>query len=154
MDCPPSSLPVVFNYAGWAASYPELAASVPSGQATGYFQQAQLYCDNSVTSIIDNSAPIYERTTLLNLVVAHIAQLFAPLNGQASSPLVGRINSAGEGSVNVSTEMQYPPGSAQWFNQTKYGAAFWGATTKYRAMRYAPGPRTRNPFGRTIVRLY
>ena len=156
MSCPTSTSPaVVFNYAAWAALYPELSASVNSAQATGYFQQAQLYCDNSACSIIDNSSPVYERTTLLNLVTAHIAQLFAPLNGQPSPTLVGRISSAGEGSVNVSVDMQYPPGSAQWFMQTKYGAMFWQGSSKYRTMRYVPGPRPAgNPYGRNIVRLY
>ena len=153
MSCPTStSPPVVFNYAAWAALYPELSASVNSAQATGYFNQAQLYCDNSACSVIDNSAPVYERTTLLNLVTAHIAQLFAALNGNASPTLVGRITSAAEGSVNVSVDMQYPPGSAQWFMQTKYGAMFWQGTVKYRSMRYAPGPQGRiNPYGKQPV---
>jgi hypothetical protein len=149
------SLPVVFNYASWAALYPELSASVNSAQAAGYFQQAQLWCDNTEMSVVDNCAPVYERTTLLNLLVSHIAALFAPINGAPSSPLVGRISTAGEGSVSVSTEMQYPQGTVQWFNQTKYGAAFWAGSTKYRSMRYVPGScGARNPYGRNVVRLY
>lgn len=146
--------PVVFNYADWAACYPELSATVNAVQAQAYFQRAQLYCDNSPQSVIDNSSPVFERVTLLNMVVAHVAALNAPLNGTPSSSLVGRINNATEGSVTVATDMQYPPGSAQWFEQTKYGAAYWAATTKYRCMRYVPGRHGQiNPYGPGFVRL-
>jgi len=130
---------VAFDYTGWSVRYPELAVSVNSTLAQAYFNEAQLYCDNTNTSPITDSSVGGIRSMLLNMVTAHIAALNAQLNGQPSSPLVGRINSATEGSVSVTTEMQYPPGSSQWFMQTKYGAAFWQATTQYRSMRYAPG---------------
>lgn len=150
-----ASTPVVFNYPTWALRYPELSASVVEPQAQLYFNEAQLYCDNSVCSVVPNLSPIYERATLLNMVTAHIAALNASLNGEPSSPLVGRINNATQGSVTAATEMQYPPGSAQWFMQSKYGAAFWQASTKYRSMRYAPGPPgAYNPFNRSFVRLF
>jgi len=87
--------PVVFNYTSWAARYPELSGSVGSPQAQEYFNEAQLYCDNSPNSIIPNCAPVYQRATYLNMVTAHIAALNASLNGSPSSPLVGRITSAG-----------------------------------------------------------
>jgi hypothetical protein len=141
------SQPVVFSYQNWSARYPELAASVNSVQAGMFFMEAQLYCDNTCTSIIDNCPPAFARATFLNQLTAHIAALNAPLanpvNGQVtpSSPLVGRIATATEGSVTVNTDNQFPPGTPQWYQQTKYGAAFWAATTKYRTMRYVPGPR-------------
>ena len=63
------------------------------------------------------------------------------------SPLVGRITSATEGSVSVSTQFDVPPGSAQWFAQTLYGAEFWTATAAYRTMRYLPSPaRNMDPY--------
>lgn len=130
---------VAFSYADWSAMYPELAASVSQPQAQGYFYQAQLYCDNTPTSLITDTSRNGEREMLLNMMTAHIAALNAPLNGQSSSPLVGRISGATEGSVSVQTQMDMPAGSAQWFNQSKYGAAFWAATAKYRTMRYVPG---------------
>lgn len=140
---------VVFNYALWAARYPELAAWVNSTLASIYFMEAQLYCDNSLTSIIPNLPPVYERATLLNQMTAHVAALNAPLNNAPSSPLVGRISNATEGSVSVQTQMDYPPGSPQWYMQTKYGAAFWTGTAKYRTMRYVPGLAGRiNPWTR------
>jgi hypothetical protein len=134
---------VVFDYTGWSARYPEFS-TVMQATAQEYFNEAQLYCDNTPTSIV---CDLCERSILLNQMTAHIAALNAPLNGQPSSPLVGRINSATEGSVSVSAQMDMPAGSAQWFNQTKYGAAFWQATAKYRSMRYVRGPvPVANPF--------
>ena len=127
---------VVFNYSTWAIRYPELSASVPQSLAQEYFNEAQLYCDNTPCSIICDLA---QRATLLNMVTAHIAALNAPIGGQASSPLVGRINSATEGTVSVQTQNDYGSGTVQWFQQTKYGSAFWAATTQFRSMRYVPG---------------
>jgi hypothetical protein len=78
------------------------------------------------------------------MVTAHIAALNAPIGGQPSSPLVGRINNATEGTISVQTQMDYPAGSAQWFVQTKYGAAYWAATAGFRTMRYlGPGQQAR-----------
>ena len=42
--------------------------------------------------------------------------------------------------------LAYPEvAGAEWFVQTKYGAAYWAATARYRTARYYPGPQ---PFGR------
>lgn len=137
---------VTFSYADWSARYPELAASVTAQTAQLYFNEAQLYCDNTPTSLITDTSQGGEREMLLNMVTAHIAALNAPLNGQPSSPLVGRISNATQGSVSVQTDFQVP-GSAAWFAQTKYGAAYWQATTKYRSMLYVRGPvPIANPF--------
>jgi hypothetical protein len=152
MSTPCTGGVVTFSYADWSAAYPELAASVTQGQVQGYFNQAQLYCDNTPQSLITDASPGGIRETLLNMVTAHIAALNAPLNGQPSSPLVGRISSGTQGSVSVQTQFDVAPGSAQWFAQTKYGAAYWQATTQYRSMRYVPGPQPFRP-GRTPWRL-
>ena len=139
---------VTFDYILWAARYPELSAFVSQPLAQAFFNEATLYCDNTPTSIVQD---VVRRSTLLNMLTAHIAQLNAAL-GAPSSQLVGRISSAGQGSVNVSTEMNFPPGSSQWFNQTKYGAAFWAATMQERTMRYVPGSVNRaNPFTQQIT---
>lgn len=138
---------VTFSYADWSTRYPELAPSVSPALAQMYFNEAQLYCDNTPTSIItDASQPGGERELLLSMVTAHIAALNAALNFQPSSPLVGRISNATQGSVSVQTDFQVP-GTAAWFAQTKYGAAFWQATVKYRSMLYVRGPvPIANPF--------
>lgn len=128
---------VSFDYAAWAARYPELSAYVAPQQAQAFFSEAQLYCDNTDSSIVTNVAT---RAVLLNMLTAHIAALNARL-AAPSSPLVGRINSASEGSVSVSAELNLPPGSSQWYAQTKYGIAFWQATARYRTFRYVRGPQ-------------
>lgn len=136
---------VTFQYNAWSERYPELAASVSQPQAQGYFNEATLYCDNTPCSVIRD---LCMRAVLLNMVTAHIAALNAPLNGEPSSPLVGRINSASEGSVSVGTQLDMPAGSAQWYSQTKYGLAYWQATAQFRSMRYVPGPvPIANPWG-------
>lgn len=129
---------VVFNYTNWIARYPEFATLAngvnPAVVAPLCFDEAGLYCNNTNGSPV-LSIPI--RTQLLNMLTAHIVFLNYGANGQAPTQLVGRISSAGEGSVNVSTEMKMP-GSAAWFMQSKYGAAFWQASAQYRMMRYVP----------------
>ena len=143
------SSPAVFTYSDWATQYPELSAWVADPQATGYWSQAQLYVDNTLTSIIPNDPPIYQRTMLLLMVTAHICTLNASLNNAPSSPLVGRISAASEGSVNVSTQLDVPAGCPQFWAQTKYGIAFWVASSSFRSMRYVPNLKNRyNPWGR------
>lgn len=135
----------VFVYADWSARYPELSAWTSPQLAAMYFLEAGLYLDNTPTSPVSD---IPTRTMLLYMLVAHIASINSPLNGQASSPLVGRISNATEGSVSVHTEMESFPGSANWFNSSKYGAAFWQATLSYRQARYIPAvPRNFQPYG-------
>lgn len=135
---------VVFDYSSWSVRYPELAASVSAPLAQQYFNEAQAYCDNTPASPVpyDSANPTtsWQRPMYLNMATAHIAALNASLNGAPSSPLVGRISNASEGSVSVQTQNDYPPGSAQWFQQTKYGAAFWAATAQYRKARYFAPP--------------
>jgi len=127
---------VAFDYTAWSARYPELAAFVAEPMAQAYFNEAQLYCDNTPCSPIHDDSVGGQRSVILNMATAHIAAINAPLNNQPSSPLVGRISNATEGSVSVQTENLYPPGTVQFWQQTKYGAAFWAATTQFRTFRY------------------
>jgi hypothetical protein len=83
------------------------------------------------------------------MLVAHIAVLNAAqpkAGGQPMQPLVGRISGATEGSVSVQIQNDYPPGTAQWFQSTRYGSAYFAATAGYRTMRYRVP--TCAPFGR------
>ena len=128
---------VQFNYAQWAALYPEFSATVNQQQATGYFQQATMIHRN------DGGGPVNDATTqlnLLNILTAHIAALMAPpAPGQQPSGLVGRINSATQGSVSV--QAAYSTSVTQqmaFFIQTKYGAMYWTASAPFRTMRYIP----------------
>ncbi|NKI68956.1 DUF4054 domain-containing protein [Collimonas pratensis] len=140
---------VAFDYTAWSVRYPELASSVAQPLAQQYFNEAQLYCDNTPCSPIRDASVGGQRSMLLNMLTAHIAALNAPIGGQPSSSLVGRISNATEGSVSVATQMDLPAGSPQWFAQSKYGIAFWQATSQYRTMHYVPGPvPVINPYGR------
>jgi hypothetical protein len=123
-----------FSYPTFIARYPEFA-SVTATQAAAFFNEATVYCRN------DGGGPVNDQNTqntLLNMLTAHIAFLSV---GTAAQPgpqaLVGRISSASQGSVSVSAEMGATPGTAAWFMQTQYGAAYWQASSPYRSFRYA-----------------
>lgn len=126
---------VTFSYPGWIAQYPEFGF-VTAPQAQGYFNQACLLVDNTTTSPVQDQTQL---ATLLNMATAHIASLFAPQNGQAPRGLVGRINSATEGSVSVQAEYIAPKTDSQaYWNQTPYGAQYWVATLQYRTGFFVP----------------
>lgn len=139
---------VTFDFSLWQCRYPEFGAVVEA-QAQAYFDEATLYHRN------DGAGPVRDpkiQLQLLNMLTAHIAFLNAPdVNGQPASTIVGRIQSASEGSVSVSSDYAGEQ-AASWYNQTKYGAAYWQATRVYRTMHYRRGwPRNMNPpfiFGR------
>lgn len=139
--------PVTFSYATWIGLFPEFAGLGPVlGQA--YFARA-------TATIIGNATtnPAFgdgNLTYLCYLATSHIAWLSCPKDangnpsaaGSPASPIVGRINSAAEGSVNVSTE--WNGGSktdlAAYLTQTRYGAEYLAATSQYRTAQYAAQP--------------
>lgn len=131
------------NYAAFAARYPEFASPggaqpVSSSLYQAYFDEATIYQANNGAGPVRVAAL---QIQLLNMLTAHIAALNAPnASGAAASNVVGRVSNATEGSVTVGTDNQYPPGTAQWYQQTKYGSAWWAATAQFRTMRYRPGP--------------
>lgn len=134
---------VVFSYATWIARYPEFS-TVTAPVAQLYFDEATLYLSNTECSVVVDTA---RRAVLLNMLTAHIAALNAKnAAGQLAASLVGRIDSATEGSVSVHADMPGVTGNSAWFQQTPYGAAYWQATAQYRTMRYVPGPVTPIPF--------
>ena len=120
---------VVFNPTIFKARYPEFA-DVDSALLTLYFNEAQIYVDNTENSVI---VDMNIRGMILNMLVAHIAAIQV-------APLVGRLASAGEGSVNVSTSYAVATGSRAWFDQTRYGAGAWQALAPYRCAIYIPAP--------------
>lgn len=136
---------VSFDYTAWVARYPEFS-TVTEGLATQYFTEATLYHRNDGGGPVGNSAM---QSLLLNMLTAHICKLNATINGVAPSPLIGRINTASEGSVSVATENSYPPGTVQWYQQTQYGSSYWAATAQFRSMHYrAPMQRNFDPLYR------
>jgi Protein of unknown function (DUF4054) len=134
---------VAFNYAQWAARYPEFS-NVNANQASAYFAEATLYHNNTGCGPPTDAV---QQLALLNMLTAHIAAMnAADANGQPASSIVGRIASASEGSVSVSADMPGTTEASAWFMQTKYGAAYWAATKVFRTMRYLRGrPRPMNP---------
>jgi len=131
-----------FNFAQWQALYPALAF-VTQAQATSWWNIAgEFYLRN------DGSGPNWSTAQvqgdLLNLITAHLCQLFVP-NPAAGTPqaaMVGRIASAGQGSVNVTAEYASETSQSMAFwVQTQYGAAYWNAMKARRAFRYLPGSR-------------
>ena len=128
---------VSFDYAAWAIAYPQFTANASQAMVTGpILTLAQQYCRN------DGGGPVTDatmQTQLLWLMVAHVAALFFGQNGDTPSALVGRLSSASEGSVSVSSEFPQQPPAAAWYNQTVYGAAYWVMMKPYRMGFYRPG---------------
>lgn len=124
-----------FDYAAWVAQFPEFK-NVSQATAQSWFNTAGiLYLRNDGTGPCSTAAIQLE---LLNFMTAHLLAINGALAAPGSSPasIVGRISNASQGSVSVTTENLYPPGSAQWYQQTKYGAMFWQGTLSYRQFRY------------------
>ena len=135
---------VAFDYPTWAATFPELA-NVNPAQAGMYFSFATLYFQNAGWQGSLPQAP-----ALLNLLTAHIAFLFAPRDAQGNPSstgtvpppaIVGRISSATQGSVTVQTDFEANSGSPSqgWYEQSRYGLAYWAATAQFRTAVYMPG---------------
>ena len=126
---------VVFDPTAFKARYPEFAA-VADATLTAGFTEAGLYLSNADNSPVQN---ITRRTILLNMLTAHVAYIGGALSADGMPRPVGRLSQAGEGSVSAAVEGA-PPGSAQWFQQSQYGAAFWQSTSSVRGFRYVSRP--------------
>ena len=126
---------VVFDAAAFKIRYPEFSA-VPDLRLSAFFNDATLYLSNANNSPVQN---ITRRAQLLNMITAHVASLGGALAAAGQPSPVGRVSSATEGSVTVALEYAVP-GSAAWYVQTQYGAAFWQATSSLRGFRYRPQP--------------
>ncbi len=126
---------VTFSYQNWSAEYPELGLSVSSAQATGYFNRATLQLDNTPSSVVQDASIGGQRESLLYLLVSHLVVL-----GQRDPNQVGRVSDAAQGSVHVAFENAPATGTAAYYQQTRYGAEFWAATTgiRFGGRYYAP----------------
>jgi hypothetical protein len=137
---------VIFDYPHWMACFPEFAA-VTQPRAQMFFNTATMFCDNTPCSPVPAQEP---RCSYLDLLTAHIAALNGGLTacgfitpGQGVG-MVGRISSATEGSVSITSE--YGSGgsggpSEAWYSQTAYGALYWAATAQFRMFQYHIGPQ-------------
>lgn len=133
---------VQFLASEFNALYPEFAG-LTSGVEQNAFNDAVLLLSNSCCSAVRDAN---ERLILLYKLTAHMLVLNAGTNdgaGNVTTPqgIVGRIDSAAEGSVNVSAAYNAVVGESEaFFIQTKYGAQFWQMTAAYRTMLYVPPP--------------
>jgi hypothetical protein len=91
------------------------------------------------------------RDTLLQMLTAHILFLLSGSNdgaGNVTPPpgIVGRINTAAEGTVSVGAEFGGNGGPTQdWYTSTRYGALYWVATSQFRTAIYVPAPAYCDP---------
>lgn len=126
---------VVFDPAAFKARYPEFAA-VSNATLGAYFTEATLYLSNADNSPVQN---ITRRAIYLNMLTAHVGYIGGALSADGMPRPVGRVSQAGEGSVSAAFE-SLTPGTAAWFQQSQYGAAFWQATNSLRSFRYVARP--------------
>lgn len=135
---------VIFEPWNFILRYPEFS-TVGADLLNAYFNEATLQLDNTLNSRVQQ---IEQRQPLLWMLTAHIAALNAGVNGAGPSGLVGRVNTATEGSVSVGTDMGTVPFTAAWYLQTQYGTSYWNATAPFRQMQYIPGRSWTPPIGR------
>lgn len=144
----------VFDYTKWAAMFPYLAAGgVTEPIAQGFFDVAGLLLAN------DDCSPITDtdkRLVFLNYIVAHLARLagYPIAAGGTAQPdgMVGRVSSATEGTVSVSTDYGAVRENQAWWLQTQEGATFWQLTRFLRTARYiAAPPRNFGPARRSLI---
>lgn len=133
---------VAFNYDGFVQAFPEFSG-LTTAQVQNFWTLATVYVRNDGGGPVDTDPP---QSLFLYMVTAHLAKLFQ-LGADGVTPvtqLVGRIDSASQGSVSVhatlSTANITSP-SAEFFSQTQYGLAYWAASAPFRTMRYLPGRR-------------
>lgn len=147
--CPPITRGVVqFDKAEFVALYPDFAG-IAAGVSQNAFNDATFLLNNSCASIVQDAN---RRLLLLYKVTAHVLVLNAGTddglgNVTPAQGIVGRIDSASEGSVSVSAAYSSEVGQSEaFFIQTKYGAQFWQQTAQYRTMHYV-GPPLIGPNG-------
>lgn len=134
---------VVFSDAEFIAQYPEFTG-IPSGVAQNQFNVATLFLNNTCGSFIQDAN---QRMALLYMLTAHLTFLNAGSNDGAGNVtpapgIVGRIDSATEGSVSVSASYSSEVSQSQAFYiQTKYGAQYWEATAWTRTALAIPAPQ-------------
>ena len=147
--CPSPTLGVVqFSATEFNALYPEFSGLDPTVQQNS-FTDATFDLNNTCGSIVLDAN---QRMALLYTLTAHHLLLDRGTNDGAGNVtpaqgIVGRIDTAAEGSVNVSAQYNDEiTMSEAYFIQTKYGAKFWQQTAQYRTMHYI-GPPSSGPNG-------
>lgn len=127
---------VVLDIPKFRAMFPEFS-NVTDETLPFLFDQATDYLNNSDFSLVDD---VIKRERLLYLLMAHLAYVrYGDANGNGGTGMVGRISSASEGSVSVSSDAGQVEFRYMWYTQSQYGMEFWQATKVYRMANYYPG---------------
>lgn len=127
---------VVLDIPKFRAMFPEFS-NVTDAQLPYLFDQSNDYLNNSECSLVEDAV---KRERLLYLLMAHLAYMrYGDANGNGGTGLVGRLSSATEGSVSVSSEAGQVEFRYMWYTQSPYGMDYWQATKVYRMANYYPG---------------
>lgn len=136
---------VIFDPAAFKLAFPEFA-DVPDARLELLFGMvtATILDNTGASPVID----VTQRSALLSLLVAHMLTLYGTGTpgaggGSGGTAPVGRLASATEGTVSTSfAYMQGGSPTADWYNQTQYGAMYWVMMARFRSMRYVPAGRS------------
>lgn len=127
---------VTLDIASFRAMYPEFS-SVPDEILPFLFDQSTDYLNNTDYSLVND---VVKRERLLYMLMAHLSYVrYGDNRGRGGSEMVGRIASATEGSVSVSSDLGPIEFRYAWYTQSPYGMDFWQATKVYRMANYYPG---------------
>lgn len=127
---------VTLDIASFRAMYPEFS-NVSDAILPFLFDQSTDYLNNTDYSLVDD---VVKRERLLYMLMAHLAYVrYGDNRKRGGSGMVGRIASATEGSVSVSSDLGPIEFRYAWYTQSPYGLDFWQATKVYRMANYYPG---------------
>lgn len=127
---------VTLDIASFRAMYPEFS-NVPDATLPFLFDQSTDYLNNTDYSLVDD---VVKRERLLYILMAHLAYVrYGDNRKRGGSGMVGRIASATQGSVSVSSDLGPIEFRYAWYTQSPYGMDFWQATKVYRMANYYPG---------------
>lgn len=120
---------VEFDVAEFRGMYPNIKNT--DTQLQFCFMKAELFFNNTEQSC---EKDINKRKIYLYLIVAHLATLQAQV--ESGNTLVGRISSATEGSVSVSSDYGVLGRNEKFWAQTQHGAEYWALTALFRTGVY------------------
>ena len=127
---------VVLDIPKFRAMFPEFS-NVADSILPFLFDQSTDYLNNSDYALVEDAV---KRERLLYLLMAHIAYVrYGDASGNGGTGMVGRLSSASEGSVSVSSDAGQIEFRYMWYTQSPYGMDFWQATKVYRMANYYPG---------------
>lgn len=143
---------VTFSTSEFNAMFPVFLTCDAIAEESWFVRASRIFANDPCNPA--NSGGLAQMKGLLYLLTAHIGWLNAARDasgmptsaGLAVAPppgLVGRINTASEGSVSVGADMgdvNAGSPSQAWYMQSAFGAEFWAATAQYRTARYIARP--------------